>query len=86
MCLSKISPLVEVLYNVPQFCGIMILSSNVTDMNRRDRAFMEQIKPRFTPSGPPILQLLKCKQLERTMFMQELRAPHSCASYSSVGD
>ena len=36
---------------------------------------MEQIKPRFTPSGPPILQLLKHKPLERTVFMQELRYP-----------
>ena len=64
-----------------------IIKQHVTDMYRRDRACMEQIKPRFSPSGPPILQLLKRKPLERTVFMQELRyPPHSCASYSSGAD
>ena len=52
-----------------------IVKQRVTDMYCRDRAFMEQIKPRFTPSGPPILQLLKRKPLERTVFMQGLRYP-----------
>ena len=50
-----------------------IVKQHVTDMYHRDGAFMEQIKPRFTPSGHPILRLLKRKPLERTVFMQELR-------------
>ena len=52
-----------------------IVKQRVTDMYHRDRAFMEQIKSRFTPSGPPILQLLKRKPLEWTVFMPELRYP-----------
>ena len=49
-----------------------IVKQRVIDMYHRDGAFMEQIKPRFTPSCPPILQLLKRKPLEWTVFMQEL--------------
>ena len=52
-----------------------IVKQCVTNMYHRGGAFMEQIKPRFTPSGPPILQLLKRKPLEQTVFMQELRYP-----------
>ena len=52
-----------------------IVKQRVTGMYRRDRAFMEQIKPRFTPSGPQILQLLKRKPLEQTVLVQELRYP-----------
>ena len=47
-----------------------IVKQRVTDMYCRDRAFMVQIKPRFTPSAPPILRLLKRKPLERTVFMR----------------
>ena len=76
MCLSKISPIGGgPMQCAPFFWYHDIVKQRVTDMYRRDRAFMEQIKPRFTPSGPPILQRLKCKPWERTVFMQELRYP-----------